>query len=83
MRMERMSMLPGGQSTWQVVGHPFRVVAVDAAWRVVAVGDPARRVLATNGLLGRSFPSRGAAVEALGAILTRIASSGRLRPPPR
>jgi hypothetical protein len=70
MRMERLSLPPGGPSTWQVVGHPFRVVAVGAAWRVVAVGDEGQRLLAHHDLVGRAFPTRVAAIEALSAVVS-------------
>jgi hypothetical protein len=69
MRLERLSVSPGGPATWQVVGHPFRVVGVGPAWRVVAVGSHSRRVLIRHDLLGRPFSTRGAALHALGAAL--------------
>jgi hypothetical protein len=69
-RMERLSLPTGGPSTWQVVGHPFRVVAVGAAWRVVAVGDHGRRLLAQHDIVGRPFPTRVAAIEALSVVVS-------------
>ena len=68
-RVQRLSVSPGGPSTWQVVGHPFRVVALGAAWRLVALGTHARRLLDNHDLLERPYSSRGAAMKALGTIL--------------
>jgi hypothetical protein len=69
MRLERLSVSPGGPSTWQVVDHPFRVVALGPAWRVVAVGNQSRRLLDRHELLERPFSTRTAAVRALSAAL--------------
>jgi hypothetical protein len=68
-RVQRLSVSPGGPSTWQVVGHPFRVVALGAAWRLIALGTHARRLLDNHDLLERPFSSRAAAMKALSTVL--------------
>jgi hypothetical protein len=59
----------GRRGTWQVVGHPFRVVALPTGWIVVPNGDPGRRLLLRHDLLARPFSSRTAALGALSAAL--------------
>jgi hypothetical protein len=68
-RLTRAPTLPGGSATWQVVGRPFRVVALDTGWLVIAVGGEARRALVRADLLGRPFPTRRAAASALSRLL--------------
>jgi hypothetical protein len=78
LRVERLAVLPGGSPTWQVVGQPFRVVAVGRAWRLVAVGAHNRDLLAEHDLLG-PFTSRGAALDALRAVMAPPARRGPAR----
>lgn len=78
LRVERLAVLPGGSPTWQVVGQPFRVVAVGRAWRLVAVGTHNRDLLDDHDLLG-PFTSRGAALDALRAVMAGPARCGPAR----
>jgi hypothetical protein len=59
----------GRRGTWQVVDHPFRVVALPTGWIVVPHGDQSRRLLLRHDLLARPFSSRTAALRALSAAL--------------
>jgi hypothetical protein len=78
MRLVRKRELPREVATWNVVGQPFRVVALPTGWLVVALDDRARRALIGHDLLGRRFSTRAAAVEALSnAAATNTASSAR------
>jgi hypothetical protein len=68
----RLTPVPGtpeGVATWQVVGQPLRMVALAQTWMVVAVGDEGRRLLLRHNLLGRGFPTRTAAVNAVSSML--------------
>jgi hypothetical protein len=69
LRTNRVRGELGRRGTWQVVGHPFRVVALPAGWIVVPASDHGRRLLLRHDLLARPFSSRAAALRALNAAL--------------
>jgi hypothetical protein len=75
LRLARLHALHGGIPTWDVIGHPFRLVALGGGWLVVPAGGDARRLLARHGLLARPLRTRTAAVQALTTVLetTRLA----------
>jgi hypothetical protein len=81
---------PGRSATWDVVAHPFRVVAIGFGWVVVPVGARSRRMLVRHDMLGRQFRTRTAALSALADAIAaerasapargRVAAAGA-RPP--
>jgi hypothetical protein len=69
LRVRRLASQPGRTRTWEVIGHPFRLVALDTGWVVVPVGERSSRLLGRNDLLARPFRTRTEALDALGALL--------------
>jgi len=69
LRTRAVTSEPGRTATWDVVGHPFRIVAIGRSWVVVPVGDRSRSVLIRADLLAHRFPTRTAALRTLGAVL--------------
>jgi hypothetical protein len=70
LRIKRVVGEPGRSGTWDVVAHPFRVVAITSGWLVIPRGDSSRRLLVRRDLLGRQFRTRRAALSALAGALT-------------
>ena len=69
LRVQRLASEPGRTRTWEVIGHPFRLVALDTGWVLVPVGERSSRLLGRNDLLARPFRTRTEALDALGALL--------------
>jgi hypothetical protein len=76
MRLVRKQGLPSDVATWNVVGQPFRIVALPTGWLVVAVDADPQRALIRHDLLGRRFQTRAAALEVLSSA---VASHGPRR----
>jgi hypothetical protein len=70
LRTKRVVGEPGRSGTWDVVAHPFRLVALGSGWLVIPRGDSSRRLLVRRDLLGRQFRTRSGALSALASALT-------------
>jgi hypothetical protein len=69
LRVRRLASEPGRTGTWEVIGHPFRLVTLGSGWVLVPVGERSSRLLGRNDLLARRFRTRTEALDALGALL--------------
>jgi hypothetical protein len=69
LRVRRLASEPGRTRTWEVIGHPFRLVALGSGWVLVPVGERSSRLLGRNDLLARPFRTRTEALDALDALL--------------